>query len=73
MEKYFSKIKQKWEGVPYDVGHPSVQKKNLNGVPGLVAAFFTKVKEHSVNKIPITYGKNFYGKTKIIWWGSLCH
>jgi len=38
-----------------------------------MAAFFTKVKEHSVNKIPITYGKNFYGKIKIIWWGSLCH
>jgi len=30
---------------------PNCAKKNVNGVPGLMAAFYTKVKEHSLSKI----------------------
>jgi hypothetical protein len=47
-------------------------KKIENADPGLIAAIFNKVKEHSVSKIVITYGRNMCGKMKIIWWGSLC-
>jgi hypothetical protein len=72
--KLFFKNKIKWGrgGVLYDVGHLSVEKKYENGVPGLIAAIFTKVKEHSVSKILIRYEKKRYGKIKIIRWGSLC-
>ena len=61
----FFKNKIKWGGVPYDVGHLYVKNKFENGVPGLLTAFFIKVKEHSVGKIPITYGKRSYGKINI--------
>jgi hypothetical protein len=42
------------------------EKKIENTVPGLVDSFFTKVKEHRVSKIPLTYGISFFRNGKKI-------